>query len=272
MVDTTNFALLNALRPFIGWNGGNAFREIYTSNYNGLQSQLRKQFAGNTLINVSYTWSHTMTTYVADRSTGSIMPLQGHIRDNNYGPGIADRRHVLTGNFVWDIPWMRNQQGFTGHVLGGWELSGIQIFQTGLPATVASNQLIDPTGADCLGPSPCLFRANQVGNPNIGQPLSYENWFNATAFTNPVAGQRTIPSEKPNALRLPGFWRTDLSLFKNLKFTERFNGQFRFESFNTFNHLNPICCASFTTNNANYNRVRAARDPRILQLGLKLNF
>ncbi len=63
-----------------------------------------------------------------------------------------------------------------------------------------------------------------------------------------------------------------MGLFKNLKFTERFGGQLRFESFNTFNHLNPICCASFSMANANFNRVRAARDPRIPQLGLKFNF
>ena len=42
----------------------------------------------------------------------------------------------------------------------------------------------------------------------------------------------------------PGFWRTDLSLFKNMKFTERVTGQLRWETFNTFNHTNPICCAS----------------------------
>jgi hypothetical protein len=271
VVDNSNTNLLNAVRPFIGWNGGNAFREIYTSNYHSLQTQVQKQFKGNSLVNVSYTWSHCLTTYQADRSTGSIMPVQGDIR-SNYGPCIADRRHIVTANFVWGLPFYRDQQGITGHVLGGWEVSGIQTIQTGLPATVASNQLIDPTGADCLGPSPCLLRANQIGNPNSNQPQGFEGWFNAAAFASPVAGQTTAPSEGPGAVRLPGFWRTDLSLFKNLKFTERFGGQFRFEAFNAFNHLNPICCASFTLGNANFDKVRSARDPRILQLGLKLNF
>lgn len=271
-VTTANFNKLNALRPFIGYNGGQAFREIYTANYNALQAQLQRRFHGNSLLNISYTWSHSLTTYQADRTIGNIMPLQGHIRDNNYGPGIADRRHVLTANFVWDLPFFRQQQGVAGHVLGGWEVSGIQTFQTGLPGTVSSNQSIDPTGADCLGPSPCSFRANQGGDPNANAPLSYEAWFNAAAFTNPVAGQTTIPSEHPGAVRLPGFWRTDLSLFKNIRFTERFNGQLRVETFNTFNHLNPICCASLATSNANYNKIRTARDPRIMQLGLKLMF
>ena len=271
-VTTGNFNKLNMLRPYVGWNGGNAFREIYTSNYNGLQSQLQRQFRGNSLINLAYTWSHSLTTYQADRSTGSIMPIQGHIADNNYGPGIGDRRHVFTANFVWDLPWLHPQQGPLGKIAGGWEVSGVQTFQTGLPATVASRQLLDPTGAGCLGPSPCLFRANQLGDPNANEPRGFERWFNASALADPVVGQNTIPSEKPGAVRLPGFWRTDLALFKNLKFTERFTGQFRFETFNTFNHLSPVCCASFSMANVNFNKVRSARDPRILQLGLKLGF
>jgi hypothetical protein len=274
VVNAGSTAKLNAIRPFIGYAGGAAVRNIYSSNYNGLQTQLQKQFRGNSLVNVSYTWSHGLTTYQADRTTGRIMPVQGHLRDNNYGPTIGDRRHILTANFVWEIPWMRDQKGVAGKVLGGWQLSGIQTFQTGLPETVqqGATGAVDPTGAGCLSPSPCAFRVNQIGDPNSNTPEGFEGWFNAGAFVNPVAGQTTIVTERPGAVRLPGFWRTDMALFKNLKFTERFGGQFRFESFNTFNHLNPICCASFQTSNANYNRIRAARDPRILQLGLKLQF
>jgi hypothetical protein len=272
VVNSGNTAKLNVLRPYIGYAGGQAVRNIYTSNYHGLQSQLTKQFRGNSLVNVAYTWSHTLTTNQADRTTGGILPIQGHIRDNNYGPGVGDRRHVLTANFVYEIPFMREQKGLAGKVMGGWQLSGVQTFQTGLPATITSNQAIDPTGADCLGPSPCAFRANQVSDPNVGATDSLENFFNAAAYTNPVAGQTTIPTQRPGSLRLPGFWRTDFGLFKNMKFTERFGGQLRFETFNTFNHLNLICCQSFATNNANYNKVRSARDPRTMQLGMKLQF
>src|SRR5260370_41224044 len=106
------------------------------------------------------------------------------------------------------MPYFRTQQGFAGHVLGGWEVSGVQTFQTGVPATVASDQSIDATAADCLGPSPCVFRANQVGDRNAIQPRLAENWFNATAFATPVAGQATAPSARPGAVRLPAFWRT----------------------------------------------------------------
>lgn len=280
-VSSGNTTKLNVLRPYIGYTGSDAVRNIYTANYNSLQSQVQKQFKNNTMVNVSYTWSHGLTTNQADRSTGSILPLQGDMR-GNYGPTIGDRRHVLTANFVWDLPWMKDQKGFVGHTIGGWEFSGIQTFQTGLPGTVSSNQSFDPTGADCLGPSPCSFRANQVGDPSIGAPHNYDTgWFNASAFTNPgivlvngvwVPSQSTLPTERPGAVRLPGFWRTDLSLFKNFKFTDRFGGQFRFETFNTFNHTNPICCSSLTTSSGSYNLIRAVRDPRYIELGMKLNF
>lgn len=271
LVTSANSVKLQAIRPYTGYTGGFGVFNMYNSNYHGLQTQLQKQFKGNSLINVAYTWSHGLTNYQADRTIGSIMPLQGHFRDN-WGPSIGDRRHIFTANFVWDLPFFQNQQGVAGHVLGGWEVSGIQTFQTGLPATVSSNQVIDPTGAGCITTSPCVFRANQVGDPNANQPLSYEGWFNAAAFTDPQAGQTSQPTAKPGSLRLPGFWRTDLSLFKNIKFSERFKGQFRFESFNTFNHTNPVCCASFATNSTLFNKVRSARDPRILQLAMKISF
>ena len=271
VVDTTNTNKLNVLRPYIGWSGGNFFEEIYNSNYNSLQAQLQKQFRGGSLINLSYTWSHGLTDYQADRSTGSIMPAQGNL-ENNYGPTIGDRRHVFTANFDYEIPFLKDQKGFAGHVLGGWQVSGIQTAQSGLPATVASNQVYDPTGIDCLGPSPCSLRANQVGDPSVGAHNTYTQWFNPAAFANPLPGQSTIPSERPGAVRLPGFWRTDLAMFKNFKLSERFNFQFRTEAFNVFNHLNPICCASFTTSSSSYDKVTSARDPRTMQFAMKLEF
>ena len=198
------------------------------------------------------------------------MPVQGHIRDNNYGPGVADRRHVFTADFVWGLPWLKNQSGLVGHTVGGWEVSGIQTFQTGLP-TQATQAVIDPTGADCLGPSPCSLRVNQIGDPNTG-PKTLTQFFNNAALAVPTAGQTTLPSERPGALRLPGYWRTDLGLFKNFKLSERFLFQFRAEAFNVFNHTNPICCASTSLTSSSFGLINTTRDPRTMELGLKFNF
>ena len=132
---------------------------------------------------------------------------------------------------------------------------------------------MDAIGSACFGATPVGCRVNQVGNPNSGAPHSITgSWFNASAFVVPGVSQGDLPSERPGAIRAPGFWNTDLALFKNIKFTEVFSGQFRLETFNTFNHTNPICCASTTYTSAAFNTINSTRDPRIVQLAMKLNF
>jgi len=282
---TASATKLNVLRPFVGYGPAVGFADIYTSNYNSLQVQLNKRFSGHSLFGVAYTWSHGMTTDPADRSTGaSALPQAPTAFLNNYGPTIADRRHVLTANFVWELPWMRTQQGAIGHILGGWQFSGVQTFQTGLPLTAQIGNAgcnlgqglncIDAAGTGCfLTASPIGCRVNQLGDPNSNAPHSTAGpWFNASAFAVPTATQTDLPSERPGAIRGPGFWNTDLALFKNIKFTEALAGQFRLESFNTFNHTNPICCSSTSFAVSSFNAISSTRDPRIVQLALKLNF
>ncbi|MDR3675889.1 MAG: carboxypeptidase-like regulatory domain-containing protein [Acidobacteriota bacterium] len=286
-ITSSNTTLLNILRPYVGYAGAYDFEDIYTSNYNSFQSQVQKKLSGSSLINVAYTWSHGLTTYQADRSTGGIMPQSFTAIAQNYGPNIADRRHVLTANFVWDLPWLHSQKGPIGHVLGGWEFSGVQTFQTGLPLTpsLTGSGVVDAAGTGCLGTTPCAIRPDLVGNPNgSAAPHAYSQWFNTSAYACygttapciPYTGQTNFGTSSPGTARGPGFWRTDLGVFKNLKFTERLTGQLRLETFNTFNHTNPIQPgtggSSVSVTNTLYNKVLLAREPRLIQLGMKLNF
>lgn len=282
---TANSNKLAVLRPYTGYGPGLFFVDLFTSNYNALQAEVQKRFSGNSQFTLAYTWSHGLTTDPADRSTGGAnLPQVTGDFANNYGPTVADRRHVVTANFVYALPWMRSQEGLTGHILGGWQFSGVQTFQTGLPLTAVlgngtcsaiggASACIDPTGSGCLlSASPLGCRPDQIGNPNSGAPHLLTSWFNAAAFAAPGATQTTVTTERPGAVRGPGFWRTDLSLFKNLKFSDRLSGQLRWETFNTFNHTNPICCGSLTVTSSLFNKVTTTRDPRIMQLGMKLNF
>ena len=278
---TANSNKLAVLRPYVGYGPGLFFVDAFTSNYHSLQAQLQKRFSGNTMINLSYTWSHGLTTDPADRSTGgaALPQVTGDFK-GNYGPTIADRRQVLTANYVWELPWLKGQKSFAGHVLGGWQFAGVQTFQTGLPLTAVMGvgnclgvACVDPTGSGCLlSASPLGCRPNEVGNPNSGAPHTFTNWFNTAAFAGPPGTQITETTERPGAIRGPGFWRTDLSLFKNMRFTEHLTGQLRWETFNTFNHTNPICCASLNMTSTLFDHVTSTRDPRIMQLGFKMNF
>jgi len=275
---------LAVLRPYVGYGPGLFFVDLFTSNYHSLQTQLQKRFSRNTFFNVAWTWSHGLTTDPADRSTGgAYLPQVTGDFASNYGPTVADRRNVVTANFVWNIPYAQNLHGAAKYILDGWQFAGIQTWQTGLPLTATLSNggcamgtgasCNDPTGSGCLlSASPLGCRPNQVSNPNDGAPHKYSEWFNPSAFAVPGATQLTETTERPGAIRAPGFWRTDLSLYKNFRFTERLNGQLRWETFNTFNHTNPICCASTSFISTLFDKVTSTRDPRIMQIAAKLNF
>ena len=271
-ITTATTPLLNQIRPFLGYAGIDAIETVFNSNYNSLQVNVQKRFHGNSLVNVAYTWAKSLTDNQTDRSTA---PQNSYCISCEYGLSQQDRRHVFTANYVYDLPFYKSQQGVLGHLAGGWEFSGIVTFQSGLPFTVTSPFDSDPTGQGCLGPSPCSVRPDVVANPNTGAQ-TLVNWFNTAAFAAVPAGQFHNGTAGRGAVIGPGFSRLDLSLFKNLKLTERVNSQFRLEAFNAFNHFNynsVNTTINFSTSPTNtYGQVSSARDPRIVQLGMKVNF
>lgn len=268
-VTSSTTPLLNRIRPFAGYVGIDGIRSAFNANYNSLQLQVQKRLSGSSLLNFAYTWSHSLTDNQTDRSTA---PQNSRDIADEYGPSQQDRRHIFTANWVYDLPFFRSQQGFTGHVLGGWVFSGIFTAQTGTPQTVTTTANADPGGLGCLGPSPCGIRPDQLSDPNSGAPQTLDEWFNTDAYANVPAGDFHIGTSRRGAVYGPGLWRADFSLFKGIRITERINTQFRFETFNAFNHLNPNCCGSLALGNSLFGKITSGREPRILQLGLKLNF
>jgi len=140
------------------------------------------------------------------------------------------------------------------------------------------------------------MRCNSVGKQSgksIVQDPVYGptvQWFNVNAFTQPNADQLYADNQPGmfgylgrNTLIGPGRNNWDLSLFKNITIHERLQMQFRFETFNTWNHtqwrdVNTGCpdtvpagesCGSVSSN---FGQVTSAWTPRIIQLGLKLSF
>jgi hypothetical protein len=275
---------LNAIRPYPGFDAINQQITEYSSNYNGLQVALQKRFGSNSLLNLNYTWSKAMTNAFNDTS-----PAQNtYDLAAEYGPARFDRTHIFNANFVYELPFYQSQSGFVGHILGGWELSGIVNAYTGLPFTV-TGVLNDPAGQGVLdGSSAVSGRPDMVGNPNQASAASgpihnndgIKPWFNTAAYAQvcpTVDGVTTCPTgarpgdSHPGSVRGPGLWRADLSGFKNIKVTESTRLQFRAEAFNVFNHTNPDGIRTSATS-ATFGKVISYRDPRILQLALKFNF
>ena len=115
---------------------------------------------------------------------------------------------------------------------------------------------------------------NQIGDPNSGAPEQLNKWFNAAAFAVPTATQNTLPTERPGAIRGPGFWNTDFALRKVTRITEGTSIEMRFEAFNLLNHVNfanPVGDVA-DPNFGRISSIRTGSNSRLLQLGAKFSF
>jgi hypothetical protein len=267
-IGRSNVAILNSLRPFPGYNAINTLETEFNSNYHSLQVAAQKKFGSASLLQLNYTYSHALTNNQSDRSTAPQNPY--NLRAE-YGPSQLDRRQVFTADYVYDLPFYKAQQGLLGHTLGGWEVSGIVTYFTGLPLTVTTLSGVDPGGLGYFGPSAAGGRPDMIANPSSGAPHSISQWFNTAAFADVPAGTVRPGNAPRGAVRGPGVGIWDFDLFKNIKLTERFNMQFRGEFFNVFNHTNPDS-VSTSLGSSLFGQVLSARDPRIVQLGLKFYF
>lgn len=256
---------LNLIRPYRGYNAINAIQTWFNSSYNGLQTALERRF-GDSFFNIAYTWSKAIT----DAGTDLAAPMNTYNRRGDRALAPFDRRHVLTLNWNYELPWFRKRTDWAGYALGGWQLSGIATFNSGLPLTISSSTLgTDPAGLGFLGPSASGARPDQTCDPNQNAPRTIAEWFNKSCFEDVPAGQIRTGNAGRSTIRGPGLQRWDISAYKNFRFAERYRLQFRAEGFNVLNHTN-FASVSTSLGATNYGNVTAARDPRILQLALKL--
>jgi len=112
---TTNSNKLAVLRPYVGYGPGLFFVDLFTANYhaaNAVAEAFLRQLHGQRFLYLVARPDHRSRR---PQHGGAALPqVTGDLR-GNYGPTIADRRHVLTANFVWEIPWARNLHGVEGH-------------------------------------------------------------------------------------------------------------------------------------------------------------
>jgi hypothetical protein len=266
---SANTPLLNSLRPYRGYAAINSIETWFNSNYHSLQVNVEKRFGGNSLINLAYTYSKNLTDNQSDRSNAAQNTYNRH--EGEYGLASFDRRHIATINYVYELPFLRAQKGLLGHVLGGWEISGITQLTTGLPLSPASSLGRDPAGLGIIGSSSAGPRPDWACNPNVGAPHTRQQWFNTSCFVDVPAGVIRPGNAGRGIIQGPGLERWDVSLFKNLRFGERASFQFRAEAFNVFNHTNPNGIGT-SLGSSTYGQITSYRDPRLLQLAAKFYF
>jgi hypothetical protein len=267
---SANETLLNLIRPYQGYNSINVIEPWFNSNYNALQIYGQKHFRDDSLIAFSYTWSKNLTDNQSDRSNAPQNAYNAH--EGEYGLATLDRRHVFTADFVYNLPFFKDQKQLVGKVLGGWEISGVTYFNTGLPNTITTLAGTDPSGLGILGPSSAGPRPDMVCDPNQGAPHTRFQWYNASCFQNVPAGVHRPGNAGRGVASGPGFERVDLALFKNVTFKEHYRFQLRGEATNAFNHANPNAFGSLGLGSSLFDVITTYRDPRIIQLGAKFYF
>lgn len=262
--------ILNLIRPYPGYAGIDEYESIFSSNYNSLQASLQKHLTAASLISVNYTYSKNLTNVPNDPNY--TVPQDSRNLTAEYSHSRFDQTHVFDANFVYDVPFFEQQIGLTGHLLGGWEVSGIVSASSGhyLSPSISDGQ--DPGGIGLgTGTTGNIVFPDRVSDPNHGAPHTIGEWFNTAAFA-PSPANQTIPGTAlKNSILGPGQQNWDLSLMKNIRAFETSTFQFRLETFNTFNHTNPSGIDT-SVNDSTYGQALGAHDPRILQLALKYNF
>jgi hypothetical protein len=266
---TTDDPRINAVRPFLGYNAINAIESAFDSNYNSMQVSARKSFASAGLVQLSYTWSKNLTDNASDRSNAPQNSYNW--REGEYGPATLDRKHVLEINYVYTLPFFAKSNNLAGHVLGGWEVSGILSFYTGSPFTVTTSN-VDPAGLGLLGNSAASARPDEVCDPTGGFTRSYTEWFNTACF-QPVPQGQVRPGNAPRgAVRGPGYGNLDGALMKNFAIRERLKLQLRGEAFNLTNHTDPNGFGSTNNTSTLFGQITSFRAPRRIQIGAKITF
>lgn len=242
----------NAFVPYAGYSSITQFQSDSTSNYNALQAYASKR-VGAVLATAGYTWSKAL----GDSSGQGDNLEDWQNRHFNYGPTSFDRRHIFSATFVWQLPALRQQNGFVRSAIGGWQLSGVIRAQTGQYYSVTGNTATGTRRADYRG------GALTVENPTP------QLWFNTNAF-GPAPNAR-FGNSGTGIVEGPGLQSYDLSLAKHFAFTERFDLKLQGDFFNAPNIVN-YSTLNTVSSNSNFGTISAAYPPRNIQLSLKLAF
>lgn len=219
-----------------------------SSIYHSLQTSIEKRLRGGVSASLHYTWSKFIDTAseIFNPSSGEVAVAQDSF-DRNADRAVStyDRPHRLTGNFVYELPFLREQESIVGKVLGGWQVASSFTFQSGAPFTVLNGS--DPTGA-LAGIDGLVGSAIR---PNIATDMDLSNMTipeiidagGASLFSrlcgnpSPTCGGERVGNVGRNTLRADGIGNLDVGFIKNTRFGAR-NLQLRVEMFNATNTRN----------------------------------
>jgi hypothetical protein len=307
--------IAQALRPFPQYGNFNGEDQSFgpdrtgNSTYHAMQARVTKRYASGLSYLVAYTISKNITD--ADSmgpgvsgftGTGGFIGQNSYNRRAEKAVSELDTPQNLVASFFYELPTghgkrFLNHTGPLDRVVGGWNVSGILTYTSGVPTEAYG---------PCTGAVSLLFGGCQVGGndgrlnvlsgvPETNRSGNFQpattSFYNAAAFALP--SPYVIPNE-PRALDHARAWGNrdeDVVLEKSTRLLgEKASIKFRAEFFNLFNrHIyqanggawatpftspfiaagQPGCTGNFS---CGFGAITSASGPRIIQFGLKVEY
>ena len=204
-------------------------------DYNALQMQLTRSFSKGLAATVAYSWSKSIDEGCSGffGSEGcSIQQIYNIKAERSVSAFDVPQSLVLTWNYAFPVgrgKALNVDNRLLDLLVGGWQYSGFAKFHSGNPYNVTDAADIANIGSVSWWP---YERPNIVGNVKPAHQTA-QNWLNTSAFVDPA--QYTYGTTGRNNLRTQFYKGTDMSIFKEVRFKERYAAKFTFDSFNTLN-------------------------------------
>lgn len=264
---------------------------IGKSNYHAATISVRERLGDKLTMDFNYTLSHSLDDASGLQTSGNFgtsLILNPFRQQDSYANSDFDVRHIINVNAIWQIPvgrgrWLlRDSNKVVNAFLGGWQLSGIYRWNSGLPVyspydtLYATNWNIQSSGVRLRPIQACPTRGSATDAPSLfgcDRTYAYQSWRNAKPGET---GDR-------NVIRLPGYVSLDLGLAKSFQMPwgENHKLQIRAEAFNVTNtqRLGTVRSLQLGTDPQSstppsdwWNFTAIQGSPRVIQFGLRYSF
>jgi len=283
--DPTDLSTVDQRRPF----GGDIFGRIQTignvsdSSYNSFAFKARQRHSNGLTYLIGYTWARAIDEGSAIRTNDgdNLFPASSFDFGPERGLSQFHTAHRFTASILYDLPLSFENRALET-IAGGWQVGSILTLSTGTPfnggncgdtnSNAQGNRGDAIPGVDPFVDDPTaqeFFRRDPTdgrGPAHIACFVPVE--INGEIFNELSARQGNIAR---NQYIGPGFQNWDFSAMKNFRFAERYNVQFRFESFNFTNRVNWNRPDTGVTS-LNFGVITSARAMRTNQFALKFIF
>ena len=258
------------------------------SNYEAMQFELVKVLSYGVSLQASYTYSRAMDD-VSDAlpvlANDSYQAQDPRNISSNWGPAEFDLPNRFVANAAFEIPWTSRFHGYRGKLLDGWAADGIVTAQSGFPTTILSGPVLNISdvailggGAERANGDATAYHPAPAGSPGaaaipalcargIGSGCNNTSNF---PLTQPLLGN--LGDSARNQLRLANFVNADLGVYKTTHVKENVAVQFRWETYNLFNHPNFYGFNNTLSSPTFGTYTTTANGMRTMQFGLKLLF